>query len=67
MIKSIREQSVLDKTYAKALPTAKSKMKNHMWGPPLGHGGMELRSTPPKAPKTINSNTSYLHLFIPQK
>ena len=38
-----------------------------MWGPPLGHGGMELRSTPPKAPKTINSNTSYLQLFIPQK
>ena len=62
MIKSIREQSVLDKTYAKALPTAKKKRKII-----CGHGGMELRSTPPKAPKTINSNTSYLHLFIPQK
>ena len=60
--------------YAKALPTANQKWKytndtyeQNMWGPPLGHGGMELRSTPPKAPKTINSNTSYLHLFIPQK
>ena len=35
MIKSIREQSVLDKTYAKALPTAKSKNEKSYVGPPL--------------------------------
>ena len=39
-----------------------------MWGPPLGHGGMELRSTPPKAPKNNQfKHKLFTSLHTPKK